>query len=908
MNNSNKGKAKNILAWGSIVLLVLLTYHLQAFTGFNSNTYFFTHAIVDSPPIKINKADTTILQKDDTLRTPRLSEEKKPVVDSSKIPFADTFNIRLSKDSLLAPVVYHADDSMVIDVPNEKMYLYGKVSSVKYDENDLSAPVIEFDQKTSTVGAYLKKDSTGKVLAYPYFKQSDFESVSDTIRFNMKTGKGLTKGTYTKQGEMFVYGEKIKKADTSVFYALNGRFTTCNLDTPHFAFIAKKIKFVNKKWAYTGPVHPEFEGVPLPITLPFGIFPLTQGRHSGLLAPSFIADEQRGLALQNLGYYKIITQNLDVITRGSLYSYGSYNVTVNPRYFKRYRYQGNVNVSYQNFQPLDAGKTKSINFQWVHNADNKARPGVTFMANVNAGSTKYNSQVPNNAQLNFNNQLASTISYSKVWKNKPYNISINANHNQNSTTGITNIFFPDASFNVNTLYPFRRKEPIGDYKWYENIGIAYNGNTKAQSNFYDTAGRIINQINDNLKYGAIHRVPITLALPSLGVLQLAPSVSYEETWYQSKVTKQYNPASKKIDTVDIKKGLYTARQMTFGLTASTRVFGLFGFGEKSSIKAIRHEIRPSITANYIPNFNNKNYYKSVIDSAGNSRNASYFEDNNYAAYNNVAFGGINFSIDNNITAKFRNKKDTSAKADKKVSLLDGLSISGSYNFLIDSFQFSFISVSARTNLYDKINVTATASFDPYQIDKTTGRRINKTVWAKKPLTLGNLTSATVALQTSFKGGDQSKKTPTETLNSNRNSTTLNNDEYDRDAAYIQANPGEFADFTIPWSIDLSYSLTVSKSFDITKAGYTSILAQGITFNASTNLTSKWKLGAQGTFDVTSQKLGYLSGYLSRDLHCWQMNISVSPVGRSRYFSISISPKSTILRDLKVNRTRSFTDF
>jgi LPS-assembly protein len=369
----------------------------------------------------------------------------------------------------------------------------------------------------------------------------------------MKTGKGLTKGTYTKQGEMFVYGEKIKKVDTSTFYAYRARFTTCNLDTPHFAFVAKNVKFVNKKWAYTGPVHPEFEGVPLPISLPFGIFPLSTGRHSGLLAPSFTANEQLGLTLENLGYYKIISPNWDVVTRGSVYSYGSYTMNVNPRYYRRYHYQGSMNFALQKIKPLDEKGTRTVNIQWTHTADTKSRPGVSFSANVNAGSTKFNSQVPNAPKTNFTNQLNSSISYAKVWKNRPYNISINANHNQNAVSGLINLNLPDIAFNVNTLYPFRRSEAV-DLKWYENIGIGYNGNAKSLTSFYDTAGHIGKQIKDNLQYGAHHSIPITLSLPPISFMQISPSMSYDETWYQQKLTKQYNPLTQKIDTTELQKG------------------------------------------------------------------------------------------------------------------------------------------------------------------------------------------------------------------------------------------------------------------------------------------------------------------------------------------------------------------
>ncbi len=912
MNNTNKGKAKNILAWSLPLLLLLLTYHFDGFASFIH--YNIKQSFTDTPPPVKNLTDTNIIKikkRSDTLRKPFIGEEKKIIIDSSFTNVSDTFSFKRSKDTLDAPVVYHADDSMVFDVPTKKMILYGKISSIKYSDNNLSAPQIEYDQRTSLVKAFLKKDSAGKVLSYPYFSQADFQSVSDTIEVNMKTGKGLTKGTYTKQGEMFVYGEKIKKIDTSAFYALKARFTTCNLDTPHFAFVAKKIKFVNKKWAYSGPVHPEFEGVPLPIQLPFGIFPLTQGRHSGLLAPSFTANEQLGLTLDNLGYYKIISGNWDVITRGSIYSYGSWKANVNPRYYRRYHYQGNISLDVQKIKPLDEKGSPTFLIGWSHNADTKSRPGTSFTANVNAGSSKYNSQVPNSPVRNFQNQLSSSITYSKNWKNRPYNISISANHNQNTVNKQININLPDVAFNVNTQYPFRKKDAAGDLKWYENIGIGYNGNGRSLTSFYDTAGNIGKQALNNLQYGARHSIPITLSLPPLGVLQVAPSVSYEEKWYQQKFVHTYNPLKKAEDTVKT-NGFYTARQMTFGISFSTRIFGMYGFGKNSNIKAVRHEIRPSISANYSPNFNAKNFYKARIDSAGNTGLRSYYENSIYGAYNNQRFGGLSFSLDNVVSMKVRDKADTSAKADKKISIIDGLKLDGSYNFLQDSFKFSNLTLSARSTITDKINISAGAVFNPYQTDKN-GRNIDKLVWSKNPFTLGQLVSGSVQMQSSFKGGDKkNKKNDNNKLNNgalnnldNRNGLPL--DEYQKEAAYIQNNPGEFVDFEIPYQADFSYSLVFSRPFDVASAKFKTVFTQALNFNTSANLSPKWKIGINGNYDITLKKIQTVSMFLSRDMHCWQMAINISPVGIYRFFSINISPKSAILRDLKINRTRSFYD-
>lgn len=881
MKHAYKGNVKIGLGWPRACVLILLTFCIN-----------ISGNVLAQTPLK-PIADSLPALKDTTL-----------------VPVTDTFDFKVTRD-ITAPVRYHADDSMILDVPSKRMYLYGKDSRVNYMDNELTAPKIEYDQQQSMVTAMLQKDTAGKVIAYPTFKQADFTSKSDTIRFNPSTQKGITKGTYTQQGEMYIYGEKIKKVSDDVFYALKGRFTTCNLDTPHFAFVSKRIKFINQKMAFTGPVHPEFEGVPLPLMLPFGIYPMSTGRHSGLIAPSFTANEQLGMALEDLGYYRVFSDNWDAVFRGTIYSYGGWTASVSPRYYKRYRYRGDLSFRIQQFKQNFKGdpdfvSNRNMNITWSHTADLKAKPGVTFMANVNAGSSKFNEQVPNSPMRNFQNQMQSTISYSRVWKDKPYNVAIRASHNQNTNQRLINLNMPDVTFNVNTIYPFRRTEPIGKTRWYENLGIALNTNARSITSFYDTAGGIMNQIADNFLWGATHNVPITLSLPPLGPLQVSPNVSYQEKWYQKKLIRSWNAAENKLDTVT-QQGFYTAREMSFGLSASTRIFGMYGFRKSSKVQAMRHEIRPSFSVNYKPDMNRRNYYSTQVNASGATGRFYYYDDRIAGVFGEGEFGGISFSIDNNVSMKVRQKGDTSNSELKKVSLIDGLGIAGSYNLVADSFRLSNLIMNFRTSLLSKINITASAIFDPYQYDAD-GNRIDRLIWRKRPLSLGTMSSANISLQSSFKGGEG---VTSNQGNGQRLPMTgmggMPLTEFEQEALYMSNNPGEFADFSIPWSIDGGYSLTYSR-FRNPLGGFTSQITQDVNLNASMNLTPRWKIGMNGYYNITRKEVGTVSMYLSREMHCWQMSVNISPVGRFRFFTINISPKSSMLRDLKVNRTRYFYDF
>ncbi len=860
----------------------------------------------DTLPQKNNlPTDTTLSKKSDSL-------SKKDT--SVFIKTADTLRFKSAKNALEAPMEYTAEDSMVLDVPAKTVTLYGKKATTNYKDNALTAPVISFDEASGDIIASIKRDSTGKVISLPTYKQEDFTSQSDSIRFNMKSGKGLTKSTYTQQGEMYVYGQVIKKVDNNVFYALRGRFTTCNLDTPHFAFISNKIKFITNKLAITGPVHPEFEGIPIPIYLPFGIFPLNQGRHSGFLAPNFTANEQRGLGLEGLGYYKVLNEYWDIIFRSSIYSYGGWSLNINPRYQKKYHYTGNLAFDIQNFNANFKGdpdfyKNRSYHITWSHSADTKSRPGVTFMASVNAGSSSYNSLVPNNPQLNFSNQLTSSIAYSKTWKDKPFNLTLTANHDQNTNLKLINVSLPSVGFNVNTIYPFRKKDFAGEPKWYENIGIAYNGTAQNRFSFYDTVKNksIFRQIADTLQWGAHHSVPISLSLPQIGAFQISPFVSYDETWYQNKVTHYWDNTKDTLLT-KVQKGFYSARQMSFGLNLSTRIFGMIAAKNKNAtIQAVRHEIRPTFGISYQPDFNSKNYYFTQVDTSRRKAQYSHFESgyNLYSPYSSGRFGGFNFGLENNVSMKIRNRKDTGDNALKKISILDNLSIQGSYNLFADSLNFSDLTMSASTNLFNKVNVTASALFDPYEVNSQ-GTRINQLIWKHRPISLGRLTNGSISLSSSFQGGN--KKTGEKTglkPNNIPQNAGYSQDEYNNEMAYIRNDRGEFADFNIPWSVNFSYSLQFSKVFVITKAVFQSTFSQNVNFGGTLNLTQKWQMGINGYYNITLGQLNPLSLSISRDLHCWQMSINMSPLGNYRYFSINISPKSPLLRDLKINRTRSF---
>ncbi|MGE5106710.1 MAG: putative LPS assembly protein LptD [Sphingobacteriales bacterium] len=881
--------------------------HQEARSAASCNNFYKSLTQIDTLPASGNR----LLKKDSLPRKDSLPPLNK---DSSvKVQVKDTFDLKLSKDSLDAPIEYSATDSMVLDIPNKKLYLYNE-ANIKYKDIDLKAGKAELDQQSQILVATYIKDTAGKKIGRPVFKQGDNTMISDSLVYNSKTQKGVSKGSFTQQGEMFVHIEKSKKITQDIFYGQNNVFTTCNYDNPHFAFRAKKVKFISKKLAVSGFTRPEFEGVPLPIGLPWGIYPLSQGRHSGLLPPQFTVNEQFGLGLEGLGYYKVLNDYVDVTVRSNIYSYGGWQLNITPSYRKRYRYNGSLSFNIVNTKIAFKGdpdytNTKNFSFTWFHNVDSKARPGTSFSANVNYATSKYNRYVANNPFQNFNNSLNSSISYSKRWEGKPYYLTVSANHSQNTNTNVVSLSLPDVGFTVSTIYPFQNKEYAGTKKWYQNLGIGYNGSFRSMINFYDTAFSL-HQLIDTFQWGASHQFPIQLSLPALGPIQVSPSINFEQKWYAQQFIRQWNASTKSVDTI-IHKGFYTGEQVSFGINASTALFGKLLFSKNSRVQAIRHVIRPTVGLSYKPDLAAKDWYEAQVDTGGRTVRFSKYDGSIYGAYGEGRFGGINFSIDNNLEMKVKNKKDTGENAVKKISLIDGFGISTGYNLIADSFQLSPFSLYARSNLFEKINITAGATVDPYQEDLKTGRRINRFVWQDKP-SLGRFVSGNIALSTTFKSKakDQSKdkasKEAEKKFNESRNNQSLE-EEY-RELEVVRQNPAEFADFNIPWSLNLSYSLNLSRQIKSDYSGYDTRLNQSISFNGDFNLTPKWKLGTNGVFDVDSKKIQYLTAFISREMHCWQLSINVTPVGYYRSFSITINPKSGILRDLRINRSRYFYNF
>jgi LPS-assembly protein len=898
MNNGGKISLKYL----STLILTLLFFCVTV----NSSARYYKNQdeqhvyIQDTIPKKNIPAikDTVVMDSAVTDTLPFHSDSVRQQVD--------TFHVPISKDSLDAPIAYSAADSVVLDMPTKNITLYN-TATTKYKDIDLAAYNIRMDQPNNLLIATFARDTSGAMIGRPKMTEADSKMESDSMVFNMKTQRGITINTFTQSGEIYVMGEKMKKISKDDYYAYRGRFTTCNLDTPHFAFRTNKMKLINKQMAITGPVHPEFEGVPIPIYIPFGYFPISQGRHSGFLAPTFDVSSQYGLGLDGLGYYKVINDNFDVAVKANLYSYGGYNLYFLPEYRVRYRYSGHMYFVYQNTKTLsNSGKSpydqnKTYSFNWAHMVDTKAHPGQNFSANVNYQSVKFNQYNITNPTAVYNNQISSSIAFSKTFGDGKYNLTVNANHNQDNISGLVNINAPSVGFTAITVYPFSPKEFVGLPKWYQKLGIGLTTNITGFTSFYDSLFSL-HHLLDTFKYGAQNNIPITLALPPVGFLQISPGVSFQNRILNTKYDYNWNNTTLKVDTT-FQKGIYFANSLSFSLGLSTALYGTFQhFGKNSRIIGIRHTMRPTISFSYSPDLS-QGYYKNIqITTTGQYENRNLYNGNVYSAFSSGVFGGVSFGIDNNVEMKVRSKTDTSAGANEKIKLIDGFGFTGSYNYLADSFKLSPINIYLRSTLFKNVNLTASTTLNPYKHD-TLGFQKDEYAWDGGGFNLGRIVGGNIAITTSFKSKPKDPKKDENDKKMLEDQMPMTIDEQQAELNYIRQNPAEFVDFNINWSVNISYALSFTNTFVVNK--YVTQLSSSLIMNGDFNLTEKWKMGFNCFYDVKNLKMQSLTTFLSRDMHCWQLSINVTPVGIYRSFNITINPKSSILRDLHINRTRTF---
>lgn len=862
-------------------------------------------------------AEDSIARRRDSLR----------VADSTSR--ADSL-LLLDKSSLTRPAFSGAKDSIRQDFSNgqRKMYYWGDVE-VSYENIKLKADYMEYDMSTGTVYARGTYDS----LAQEWKGQPEMTQGSQTfnmeeVRYNFNTRKARITNMITKEDDGILHGKNIKMMPDKSINITKGKYTVCDLEHPHYYLKLSSAKVVTKPSQKTvfGPAHLVVEDVDLPIGIPFGFIPKRPDRATGLLMPSFGEENARGFYLRDAGMYFVLGDYFDMSLTGDYYTLGSWAANLNSRYMVKYKFTGNLAVNYSVDQTGEKGSTdffqsKNFGVRWSHSQDSKAHPGTSFSASVNFSSpsnSRYNSHSVSEA---LQNQISSSISYSKNWNGK-FNLSVNALHSQNSRDSSYTFTLPNITFSVSTFYPFKIKNRVGKERFYEKFALGYNTSIQNKINFkaseFGEPGFI-----DKFQNGVAHNFSIKLPDFTLfKYLNVAPNVSYGMNWFFRKSEAYFDPETNSVKTEMGKQfGTFGATHNYSGsLSMSTRIYGMYNFGKYHKIQALRHVVSPSVSMSFSPEkgkaFNGWRTF-NYVDTLGVQKSYDY---NIYQGQINSAPGKgksatMSISLGNNLEAKVRDMKDTTGTGSKKVKILDQFNFSTGYNFLADSLKMNNVGLSMSTSIFGKLGINGNMNFDPYAINER-GQRVNKynLLETGVPLRLTNVsTSVSYSLsgKGTVKGNDGSKSSGGDGGGSG------NPADYYRRIYYHPLTgeyiPGGWLYYTnpnVPWSLNFNYSFSMSRSYSYAnnqlskKDNYTQTL--GVQGNIQ--LTPKMSVQAQSGWDFTAMKMTTTQFSFRYDLHCFNISVSWVPSGMYQSYSFLISANAAALADLlRFKKSTSYWD-
>ncbi len=809
-----------------------------------------------------------------------------------------------AKPPIEDPVKSTAVDSILYSLDNKKVFLYGK-AKVNYQNLELTASRIEFDMETKEAFAYGSPDSTGKIAGKPVFKEGNETFNMDSIRYNFDSKKAKIYGVVTQQGEGFLHSQMTKKMPDNSVNLIGGKYTTCDADHPHFYINLTKAKVIPNKQIITGPAYLVIEDVPLyPIGIPFGFFPNKKGRHSGILIPRYGEESSRGFYLQQGGYYFGMSELFDLALTGSIYSFGGWDLNARSAYKVRYKYSGSFDLSGVKLIVGSKGDSDYMNtgtysVRWTHTQDPKFKPNSNFSASVNFTTSKYNTYASYNPSAYLNNSINSSIAYSRVFEGTPFSLTLSANHSQNTRDESVTIGFPTFTFNMASIYPFRSKKFSGKPNVFQKIGISYNTTLQNQ---YTTKEEMLFKGNwqDNMKNGMKHSMPVSTSFSLLKYLTVSPSMQMSEYWYLESIRKNYNPTTKEVET-DTIPGFVRAMDYSYSAGMSTKLYGTFQFASNSKVQAIRHLMTPSISFSYKPDFSTPNwgYFREVTDSTGKIEKYSIFQNGIYGGPSASRSGSVGFSLDNILEMKVRSDKDTTQKT-KKIKLLDNLRFSSSYNLLADSMKLAPVNFSGRVSLTKEFALNFGGVINPYSLtDK--GTLEDKWQYTKNG-SLGRLTSFNTSFSLSFaskagKGQNQGQQG----MQENAPVVESFQQQYGNNDTPYGIPMSTYTNFNVPWNVSLNYNLNYSKP------AFKSTLNQTVNFNGGLSLTPKWKVNFSSGWDFRTNQITYTNMGISRDLHCWEMSFNWIPMGPRQSYSFRINVKSGVLRDLKYDKRKSWSD-
>ncbi len=833
--------------------------------------------------------------------------------------------IRYTKADLDAVVEFSSSDSMTI-IRRDSAFMYGN-GSVTYGDIKLEAAEIQMDLNDNTVFAIGREDS-GKIVGKPVFTEGGTDYEAETMRYNFRSQKGYITNVVTQQGEGYLTGGTTKKDVENEFYFKDGKYTTCdNHDHPHFYIQLTKAKVRPGKNIVMGPAYMVLAGLPLPLAVPFGYFPFTDKYASGVIVPSFGDDYNRGFYLSDGGYYFAINDNIDLALTGEIYTKGSWGLKATSTYAKRYKYNGNFNISYLKTITGEKGSpdySAQTNFQviWSHSQDSKANPNMNFSASVNFATSGYQRNDLNSyySPSFTENTKSSTINMTYRFPSSKWSLSTTFNVSQRTQDSTLAVSFPNVTVTMSQVYPFKRKKAIGAEKWYEKIKLSYTGilqnSLTAQQNVFFKKSLIKDWRN-----AMSHKIPISATFNVLKYVNLTPSINLTDRMYTRKVNRNWD-AENGIEQMDTTYGFYNVWDFQASVSMDTKVYFFFqplGFLAKK-FKMVRYVMTPTISFSGAPDFGSSffGYYGQYryLDKQGQEqvRRYSKFPNALYGVPSEGKTGSVSFSLSNNVEMKV--KSDNDSIGEKKISIIENLNINQSYNMAADSLRFSDISTSIMLRLTKGFNLNLSATWDPYtyalnsagtpvKVDKL---RISCGKGFGRLMRTGTSFSYTFNNDTfkkKNKGSDSNNNNSNEGMSGAEADRNRNDISDDHNGGGVKVNRDGYAKWSVPWSLTFNYSVNYGYgAFNKQKMEFDGRITQNLSFSGNIKPTPNWNFSFSASYNFDTHKLAYMNCNISRDLHCFTMRASFVPVGPYKSYNFHISVKSSLLSDLKYDKRSS----
>ena len=892
----------------------------------------------DSKAVDKNIPDTT---KMDSLQL-AIYHHNKAIDDSIR---ADSM-MRARSNGIDAPVKYSAEDSLVYDAESGTAYLYGN-SKVDYENMKLTSDKVHMNLDKSTVRATGTVDSTaeGGIKGKPVFTMGKDEYKSDTMAFNFKSKKGLIKGVYTEQQDGFLSGEVGKRDSTGSIYLQHGRYTTCDKPHPDFYIALSRAKVRPGKDVVFGPAYLVVADVPLPLAIPYGFFPFSKKYSSGFIMPSYGDESDRGFYLRDGGYYFAISDKWDLKLLGEIYTKGSWGVSAASNYRKRYRYSGSFLFSYQDSKTGDKGlpdfaEQESFKIQWNHRQDPKANPYSSLAASVNFATSSYERNNLNsmyNPQTLTQSTRTSSVSWSTGFSSIGLSLSATTNLAQNMRDSSIQITLPDLNISLSRFYPFKRKHLVGKERWYEKISMSYTGQLANSISTKEDKLLHSNLIKD-WKNAFQHTIPVQANFTLFNYINVTPSFNFTDRMYSKKVTRGWDNTLQKEVVRDTTYGFHNVYNWSMNVGASTKLYGFWVpnrklFGDK--IQAIRHVITPQVSFSYSPNFGARRYgyYDSYqyTDASGNVKLVEYspYQDELYSVPGKYKTEMISWDVSNNIEMKVKSDKDTTGY--KKISIIDELGASMSYNAAADYHRWSDLSMRLRLKWWKNYTFSLNAQFATYAYELDANGKPyvgNHTEWGygRLPRFQGMSQNFSFTLNPEklkkWFGRKDDKDDDKVSVDSDGPDTNIESnmdDDLEKGKYAAKKKRGNIAEtdddgymsFNMPWSLTIGYGITMRENtagrFNTKTMRYPYKFTQTLNFSGNIRISDGWNINFSSGYDFENHAMSMTTASLSRDLHCFNMSASVVLAPYTSYNFTFRCNAATLTDALKYDKRSGITN-